>query len=40
MNIHHEFLDLLEAVPRLMTKMDGNTGAKKRKIHGGPQVKK
>ena len=39
MNIHHEFLDLLEAVPRLMKEMHGNTWAKKRKTHGGPKVK-
>ena len=40
MNIHHEFLDLLEAVPRLVKQMHGNTWAKKRKTHGGPKVKK
>ena len=40
MNIHHEFLDLLEAVPRLMKEIYGNAWAKKRKTHSGPKVEK
>ena len=39
MNIHHEFLDLLEAVPQLMKEMHGNSWGKKQKTHGGPKVK-